>query len=289
MKVYTTLIATLLIIALMAPTVSTQTERKIDYVQMVEDIEIMCRIIDKNMKELFPKASHRTGILGRRGCQGFYLKNYGVIFTLDVQFPVTQKEIPVAPKKKQKADLWQKLEREVRHLPHQEDAPPARQQGKKYDSKKIDKLKERLTYIIGEYSQRIDQLAPNEKISIVVNSNRSEYPLKSQTITFRTEPDNAITFRTEPDNVAMIPHFTTILPDAYEFLKKSQIDEESLTLIQQQLEAAREKLETARKEYDKLRSFPSTTMILTFNENTLRDMTGSDWKQILVSADIVQY
>ena len=28
-------------------------------------------------------------------------------------------------------------------------------------------------------------------------------------------------------------------------MKKSQIDEESLTLIQQQLEAAREKLETA--------------------------------------------
>ena len=227
MKVYTTLIATLLIIALMTPTVSTQTERQIDYVQMVEDIEIMCRIIDKNMKELFPKASHRTGILGRRGCQGFYLKNYGAIFTLEVQFPVTQKEIAVAPKKKQNADLWQELEREVRHLPHQEDAPPVRQQGKKYDSKKIDKLKERLTYIIGEYSQRIDQLAPNEKISIVVNSNRSEYPLKSQTITFRTEPDNAITFRTEPDNaitfrtepdnVAMIPHFTTILPDAYEF------------------------------------------------------------------------
>ena len=101
MKVYTTLIATLLAIALMTPTVSTQTDRQIDYTQMVEDIEIMCRIIDKNMKELFPKASHRTGILGRRGCQGFYLKNYGVIFTLEVQFPVTQKEIAVAPKKKQ--------------------------------------------------------------------------------------------------------------------------------------------------------------------------------------------
>jgi hypothetical protein len=32
MKVYTTLIATLLIIALMTPTVSTQTDRQIDYV-----------------------------------------------------------------------------------------------------------------------------------------------------------------------------------------------------------------------------------------------------------------
>ena len=117
MKVYTTLIATLLVIALMTPTVSTQTDRKIDYTQMVEDIEIMCRIIDRNMKELFPKEYHHTGPFKKQGCQGFYLKNYGVIFTLEVQFPVTQKEIPLALKKKQKADLWQELEREIRHLP----------------------------------------------------------------------------------------------------------------------------------------------------------------------------
>jgi hypothetical protein len=59
--------------------------------------------------------------------------------------------------------------------------------------------------------------------------------------------------------------------------------------LQAELEAARKKLGTLRKEYDKLRSFPSTTMILTFNENELRDATGSDWEQILASADIVQY
>ena len=56
-----------------------------------------------------------------------------------------------------------------------------------------------------------------------------------------------------------------------------------------ELEAAGKELETLRKEYDQLRSSPSTTMILTFNENTLRDATGSDWEQILASADIVQY
>jgi hypothetical protein len=282
MKVYTTLIATLLIIALMAPTVSTQTERKIDYVQMVEDIEIMCRIIDKNMKELFPKASHRTGILGRRGCQGFYLKNYGVIFTLEVQFPVTQKEIAVAPKKKQNADLWQELEREVRHLPHQEDAPPVRQQGKKYDSKKIDKLKERLTYIIGEYSQRIDQLAPNEKISIVVNS-RSEH-------LFNNVSPSALHRSLLGDNYKDL---LSLLAESDVAIAKVPIMHRdpagNWVALHVELEAAGKELETLRKEYDQLRSSPSTTMILTFNENTLRDATGSDWKQILASADIVQY
>ena len=286
MKVYTTLIATLLIIALMTPTVSTQTDRQIDYVQMVEDIEIMCRIIDKNLKDVFKREYYyHTGPFRRQGCQGFYLKNYGVIFTLDVQFPVTQKEIPVAPKKKQKADLWQKLEREVRHLPHQEDAPPARQQGKKYDSKKIDKLKERLTYIIGEYSQRIDQLDSDEKISIVINS-RSElydpyYHSALQTIRVRY-PDGE-------EVVTVKPRFTTVTPSGNYDLEwaESLIDDTLIPELEKNLGPLRKV--TLRKEYDKLRSFPSTTMILTFNENTLRDMTGSDWKQILASADIVQY
>ena len=283
MKIYTTLIATLLVIGLMAPTVSTQTDRKIDYPQMVEDIEIMCRIIDQNMKELFPKEYHLTaarqgwvagkhgvlGIPGRRGCQGFYLKNYGVIFTLEVQFPVTQKEIPVAPKKKPKADLWEQLEREVRHQPYQVDTLPVRQRGKKYDSEKVDKLKELLGYIVGKYSQRIDQLDSDEKISIVINS-RSEHLSdlgSNRTVTLRLQ--------TEP--------LETVIQTNKEVIEAL---EEELT---KELVDADKKLNTLRKEYDKLRSFPSTTMILTFNETDLRDATDSDWEQILASADIVQY
>jgi hypothetical protein len=278
MKVYTTLIATLLVIGLMAPTVSTQTDRKIDYTQMVEDIEIMCRIIDRNMKELFPKEYHRTGILGWRGCQGFYLKNYGVIFTLEVQFPVTQKEIAVAPKKKQNADLWQELEREVRHLPHQEETHPVQRQSKEYNAEKVKTLKERLVYLIGEYSQRIDQLDSDEKISIVVSSNRSEYLLDAPSLMYQLQSDLT----------TVIPHVAAIgmTPGKYNLKwEKSPIDD---TLLRE-LETARKKLKTLHKEYDKLRSFPSTTMILTFNENALRDANGSDWKQILASADIVQY
>ena len=294
MKVYTTLIATLMVIGLMTPTVSTQTDRKIDYVQMVEDIEIMCRIIDKNMKELFPKEyRYHTGLSGRQGCQGFYLKNYGVIFTLEVQFPVTQKEIAVAPKKKQNADLWQELEREVRHLPHQEETHPVQRQSKEYNAEQVKTLKERIVYLIGEYSQRIDQLDTDEKISIVVNS-RSEpsdyvyYPgFKTQKIRINTTP--LITFQ---ESITSHGH------DEVATVKPRVVfrDEVSYPLFVQrndtlhaELEAVRKKLNTLRKEFDKLRSFPSTTMILTFNENTLRDMNGSDWKQILASADIVQY
>ncbi len=286
MKIYTTLIATLLVIGLMAPTVSTQTERKIDYTQMVEDIEIMCRIIDKNMKDVFKSEYYyRTGSFRRQGCQGFYLKNYGVIFTLEVQFPVTQKEIPVAPKKKQKADLWQELEREVRHLPHPVDAPPVRTQNKKYDSKKIDKLKERLTHIIGEYSQRIDQLDSDEKISIVVTSKPPSGNI------FDTAHRVRVQYRDvhQEEVVTVKPRVVSQYEVGDRFVLRHDGLQAENDGLQIELEAARKKLGTLRKEYDKLRSFPSTTMILTFNENELRDATGSDWKQILASADIVQY
>jgi hypothetical protein len=246
---------------------------------MVEDIEIMCRIIDKNMKDVFKSEYYyRTGSFRRQGCQGFYLKNYGVIFTLEVQFPVTQKEIAVAPKKKQKADLWQELEREVRHQPHQVDAPPVRPQSKKYNSEKVDTLKGRLTYIIGEYSQRIDQLDANEKISIVVNSRSELYdPYHSAPYSIRLQHSSG------DEVVTVNPKVVTRVDPIFRGSSSRN------NTLDTELEAAREKLNTLLKKHDKLRSFPSTTMILTFNESTLRDANGSDWKQILASADIVQY
>ena len=288
MKIYTTLIATLLVIALMAPTVSTQTDRQIDYAQMVEDIEIMCRIIDKNLKDVFKREYYyRTGPFKRQGCQGFYLKNYGVIFTLDVQFPVTQKEIAVAPKKKPKSDLWQELEREVRHLPHPVDAPPVRTQNKKYDSKKIDKLKERLTHIIGEYSQRIDQLDSDEKISIVVTSKPPSGNI-FDTAQIRVQHYSPRDGHEEDEwnvgsSVTVIPR--VVVRDEV----GNKLFVQGNDGLHAELEATRKRLNKLLKEYDQLRSFPSTTMILTFNENELRDATGSDWEQILASADIVQY
>ena len=300
MKVYTTLIATLLVIGLMTPTVSTQTDRKIDYVQMVEDIEIMCRIIDKNMKELFPKEyRYHTGLSGRQGCQGFYLKNYGVIFTLEVQFPVTQKEIAVAPKKKQNADLWQELEREVRHLPHQEETHPVQRQSKEYNAEQVKTLKERIVYLIGEYSQRIDQLDSDEKISIVVTSGSEHLsyrdynlriPFDQNTIIIdaRHLMKDIIDAKHLMDEVTIVEsRVTTTTTPGYGGFGAKGLPRDATLL--KKLEAAGKKLNTLLKKYDKLRSFLSTTMILTFNESTLRDANGSDWKQILGSADIVQY
>jgi hypothetical protein len=162
------------------------------------------------------------------------------------------------------------------------DAPPVRTQNKKYDSKKIDKLKERLTHIIGEYSQRIDQLDSDEKISIVVNS-RSEH-------LFNNVSPSALHRSLLGDNYKDL---LSLLAESDVAIAKVPIMHRDAAgnwvALHVELEAAGKELETLRKEYDQLRSSPSTTMILTFNENTLRDATGSDWEQILASADIVQY
>jgi len=77
MKRYMTFIAAVLCIGMMSTAASAQKE--IDYTKMVEDTEIMSRIIDKTMKEAFKEAYVEPGFF-RRGCQGFYLKGYGVVF-----------------------------------------------------------------------------------------------------------------------------------------------------------------------------------------------------------------
>ena len=118
----------------------------------------------------------------------------------------------------------------------------------------------------------------------MVNS-RLEHPLKSPIIQFPKFPTDWTLGDVGDVRVTVIPQ------GGYGVRDHTLIQEQlrDHTLIQEQLEISRKKLEELRKKYDKLRSFPSTTMILTFNESTLRDMTGSDWKQILASADIVQY
>ena len=172
MKVYVTLITAVLSIGLMIATASSQTQQtdsqKIKYAEMVEDIEIMCRIIDKTMKENFTKEYQGSGFFGRQGCQGFYLKNYGVVFNLEVQFPVADKEIKVVKEKKKNGNWWDEFEREVRRQPHLEDTQLITEKSKSYDTDKVNKLKAKLAYLIGEYGMRIGQLESDDMISIVI-------------------------------------------------------------------------------------------------------------------------
>ena len=165
MKSYVTLTIAVLGIGLVAGIASAQNQ--IDYTEMVEDLKVMCRIVDETMAETFEHDYVKGGFFRRGGCQHLYLKGYGAMFLLDVRFPVTEKEMKIVKTEKE-ANLWEKHEREVRHQSQPEEAAWVIGKNESYSKEKVEKLKEQLAYLVGEYGSRIGQLAFDDTISFVV-------------------------------------------------------------------------------------------------------------------------
>lgn len=165
MKFYVTLTIAVLGIGLVAGTASAQDQ--IDYTEMVEDLKVMCRIINETMDETFENDYVKGGFFRRGGCQHLYLKGYGPVFLLDVRFPVTEKEMKIVKTEKE-TNLWEKHEREVRHQGQPEEAAWIAGKNESYSKEKVDKLKEQLAYLVGEYGSRIGQLTLDDTISFVV-------------------------------------------------------------------------------------------------------------------------
>ncbi len=292
MKRYMTFIAAVLCIGMMITAASAQKE--IDYTKMVEDTEIMSRIIDKTMKEAFKEAYVEPGFF-RRGCQGFYLKGYGVVFLVDVQFPVSDKQVNVVKTEKKETNLWERYEREVRNQPQPEEAKWVTSENKAYDEDKVDRLKERLATVVGEYGARIGQLESDDMISVVVfgRSGRSS--------------DFVLVPNIDKD-------FTvTVLPELDLKVIQEEIIEEKVTTEREKENAkprVRKKViaiappaSTALAAPPQVPapfaaptilgfgpySKPATTLILTFNRSLLEGKKGSDWEGLLKDAQIVQY
>ena len=165
MKFYVTLTIAVLGIGLVAGTASAQDQ--IDYTEMVEDLKVMCRIINETMDETFENDYVKGGFFRRGGCQHLYLKGYGPVFLLDVRFPVAEKEMKIVKTEKE-TNLWEKHEREVRHQGQPEEAAWIAGKNESYSKEKVDKLKEQLAYLVGEYGSRIGQLTLDDTISFVV-------------------------------------------------------------------------------------------------------------------------
>ena len=165
MKFYMTLISATLGVGLVISAAFAQD--KINYTEMVEDLKVMCRIIDETMDETFENDYVKGGFFRKGGCQHLYLKGYGALFLLDVQFSVSEKEMKIV-KTEKKTNLWEKHEREVRHQGQLEEAAWVTDKNESYSKEKVDKLKEKLAYLVGEYGSRIGQLAFDDTISFVV-------------------------------------------------------------------------------------------------------------------------
>ncbi|MFC1712973.1 FlgD immunoglobulin-like domain containing protein [Candidatus Poribacteria bacterium] len=141
--------------------------KEIDYAQILEDTDIMSKIIDKTLEKKWPKKYEPSTLFRQSlGCQGVYLKGYGVVLMTNINFPVAEREKP-QEKEAPPGDLWLKTKSElsgargaptVVHVDFVED----------YDAKRVGTLKEELLNAIGEYGPNIRQLRPQENIVIVV-------------------------------------------------------------------------------------------------------------------------
>jgi hypothetical protein len=140
-----------------------------DMRKLAEDLEIMSRIIDKTLSGGFPDhyrvARTFTSIGSHQGCQGIYLKGYGAVFMTSISFPVAEQkpgEAEAAPD-----DLWQQTKYELSGAPGAMSVIGRGESGK-YESEKVERLKEELLKLIGTYAHNIRQLGANENIVVAV-------------------------------------------------------------------------------------------------------------------------
>ena len=321
MKFHVTLIIAMLGVGLVPSAASAQD--KINYTEMVEDLKVMCRIIDETMDETFENDYVKGGFFRKGGCQHLYLKGYGALFLLDVQFPVSEKEMKVI-KTEKKTNLWEKHEREVRHQGQLEEAAWMVDKNESYRKEKVDKLKEKLAYLIGEYGSRIGQLTLDDTVSFVVFGH-SNYAVDLET-------DVLVEMHVVEHVADAMSHARETLEDTEEKLQvavekmeeelKKEItgqegeDDDKKVIIQRDEtiiveEEKDEEMEDSQPQKGKrLRMFirptppipltvpnlphgfhgkPATTLILTFKRSQLEGKKGADWEALLEAAEVVEY
>ena len=145
---------------------------------ITEDLTVMCRILDKT---LYPgKRSTGASIYMGKGSslgrllmqqtgrsQGLYLDGYGVVFFVQVDFPLVpppqQKE---EPKPDESADrVWSQTMNELRG---QEEKRDAEKTGPAYDAQKVESLKATLIKTLRHAANL--RVRPDDQITLVVGS-----------------------------------------------------------------------------------------------------------------------
>jgi len=150
----------------------------VNYGEIMEDISVMARIIDKTLAGKFPGdyGSEKIGFFGgSSGCEGIYLKGYGVVFITSINFPLSAQK--VEEKREVKPyDLWQQTKEEIEQGVSALPVPGPKVEtwiryGEgfiAYDSGRVETLKQELISLILTYGQNIRNLKPQDNIVIVV-------------------------------------------------------------------------------------------------------------------------
>jgi hypothetical protein len=155
-----------------------------DLAAITEDISVMCRVLDKKLKEEQGIAAPARLLIGlpfggTTGTEGIYLEGYGALFLLKVDFPLTPPpEIKEEQPKKEGDSFWEETKRELHSAKEGEGFGGYGgamsyayglddRSGEKYDAEKVERLKTTLIKSL-KHAANIRSLKPDDSIIISV-------------------------------------------------------------------------------------------------------------------------
>lgn len=197
---------------------------EVNYGELMEDISVMARIIDKTLVGKFPGeyGSEKIGFFGgSSGCDGIYLKDYGVVFITDISFPVSAQK--VEEKKEVKPDdLWQQTKEEIEKGASAPTAGTKVVYGNQmlpqqtYDPVKVETLKQELVSLILTYGQNIRNLSPQDSIVIVIKGSTKGSDIFTYQIFDKLGSSGVNTSKATIENWYGEPHDSLVVSEPYD-------------------------------------------------------------------------
>ena len=141
---------------------------------VLEDMKIMSRILEKELKEF--ARGKREGFLpwdaGKRNIEGLYLSGYGLVFRLEVGFPlISQGEKDTGKDEEEPGDkVWRETRQEVFEPVRSRSGEADREA---YDPEKVADLKESIARTL-KHATNIRSLGENECVVLTVISRRKQ-------------------------------------------------------------------------------------------------------------------
>ena len=149
----------ILVFSLLVFSMPTQAEQDLDLKKLSEDIEIMSMIFDITLQGNFPSPCDWSFPFNAdAGCRGIYLPGYGALFIASVSFPIIPDEGKTKPDKS--TDLWKQMESMI-----------SGKKGNEFEEQFKDMSRDievKIMQAIGTYASNIDQLGPEDFISVVL-------------------------------------------------------------------------------------------------------------------------
>lgn len=140
------------------------------YAQTSKNINIMSKVFDHVMKEAFGDGYQQSGFFNK-GCQGFWIPNQGIMFQLQVNFPLEDKpdnQVPVTNEETDD-DLWMQMESQISGNVAATNDPVVEVYQSKSNTDRTKELQDLIIETITKYGKKFDSFGDDESIMVMVH------------------------------------------------------------------------------------------------------------------------